>query len=165
MLDSAAVSIFTYSGRPHLTPKYSGLSAQLTSLNEKTISLGVHYVAIRDCGDDSCKGSFSSNLELVCQSRDLISISISISIFTVIHVFDLIPGASRQNDVTTCHTKATVNQIAVSRAGNLDDQYLIFIDGNRDIFCTSLRNGSNFVIHKIGKSAQRIESCEIPNGV
>lgn len=54
MLDSGAVSIFTYSGRPHLTPKYSGLSAQLTSLNEKSISLGLHYVAIRDCGDDSC---------------------------------------------------------------------------------------------------------------
>lgn len=70
----------------------------------------------------------------------------------MIHVFDLIPGASRQNEVTTCHTKAAVNQIAVSRAGNLDDQYLVFVDNNRDIFCTSLRNGSNFVIHKIGKN-------------
>lgn len=61
MLDSAAVSIFTYSGRPHLTPKYSGLSAQLTSLNEKFISLGSHYVAIRDCGDDSCNGFLALN--------------------------------------------------------------------------------------------------------
>lgn len=72
----------------------------------------------------------------------------------MIHVFDLIPGASRQNEATTCHTKATVHQIAVSRAGNLDDQYLVFVDNNRDIFCTSLRNGSNFVIHKIGKKFQ-----------
>lgn len=72
-------------------------------------------------------------------------------LMTVIHVFDLIPGASRQNEVITCHTKATVHQIAVSRAGNLDDQYLVFVDSNRDIFCTSLRNGSNFVIHKIGE--------------
>lgn len=65
-------------------------------------------------------------------------------------MFDLIPGASRQNEVTTCHTKTTVQQIAVSRAGTNDDQYLIFVDSNRDIFCTSLRNGANFVIHKIG---------------
>lgn len=70
----------------------------------------------------------------------------------VIHVFDLIPGASRQNDVITCHAKTTVQQIAVSRAGTMDDQYLIFIDTNRDIFCTSLKNGSNFEIYKIGTS-------------
>lgn len=68
----------------------------------------------------------------------------------VIHVFDLIPGASRQNEVTTCHTKTTVQQVAVTRAGAISDQYMVFIDGNRDIFCTSLKNGSNFEIHKIG---------------
>lgn len=60
------------------------------------------------------------------------------------------PGASRQNEVTTCHTKTTVQQIAVSRAGTIDDQYMVFIDTNRDIFCTSLKNGSNFEIYKIG---------------
>lgn len=55
MLDSSAVSIFTYeSGRLHLTPKYAGLSSQLILLNEKSISLGLHYMAIRDCGDESC---------------------------------------------------------------------------------------------------------------
>lgn len=68
----------------------------------------------------------------------------------MIHVFDLMPGASRQNEVTTCHTKTTVQQIAVSRAGTIDDQYMVFIDTNRDIFCTSLKNGSNFEIYKIG---------------
>lgn len=70
--------------------------------------------------------------------------------YKVIHVFDLIPGASRQNEVTTCHTNTIVQQIAVSRAGTIDDQYLIFVDTNRDIFCTSLKNGSHFEIHKIG---------------
>lgn len=74
----------------------------------------------------------------------------------VIHVFDLIPGASRQNEVTTCHTKTTVHQIAVSRAGTIDDQYLIFVDTNRDIFCTSLKNGSNFEIHKIGEHFETV---------
>lgn len=67
----------------------------------------------------------------------------------VIHVFDLIPGA-RQNEVTTCHTKTTVQQIALSRAGTKEDQYIVFIDTNRDIFCTSLKNDSNFEIYKIG---------------
>lgn len=53
MLDSAAVSIFTYSGRLHLTPKYSGLTTQLALLNEKTLSLGSHFLAVRDCGVES----------------------------------------------------------------------------------------------------------------
>lgn len=55
LLDSTAVSIFTYSGRLHLTPKYTGLTAQLPTLNEKSLSLGLHYMAIRDGGDESCK--------------------------------------------------------------------------------------------------------------
>lgn len=54
MLDTSAVSIFTYSGRLHLTPKFSGLTAQLALLNEKTLSLGLHFMAARDCGDESC---------------------------------------------------------------------------------------------------------------
>lgn len=54
VLDSIAVSIFTYAGRLHLTPKYSGLTAQLALLNEKTLSLGLNYMAARDCGDESC---------------------------------------------------------------------------------------------------------------
>lgn len=142
VLDSTAVSIFTYSGRLHLTPKYSGLTAQLSSLNEKSLSLGLHYMAIRDCGDDSCKYLIINSRLLQCLMKP--------TSLAVIHVFDLIPGASRQNEVTTCHTKTTVQQIAVSRAGTIDDQYLVFVDSNRDIFCTSLKNGSNFEIHKIG---------------
>lgn len=75
----------------------------------------------------------------------------------VIHVFDLIPGASRQNEVTTCHTKTTVQQVAVTRAGAINDQYMVFIDANRDIFCTSLKNGSNFEIHKIGTAFRNVQ--------
>lgn len=59
ILDSTAISIFTYTGRLHLTPKYSGLNAHLSLLSEKTISLGLHYVAVRDCGDESCKSVYS----------------------------------------------------------------------------------------------------------
>lgn len=63
----------------------------------------------------------------------------------------MIPGASRQNELITCHTKTIVQQVAVTRAGTINDQYMVFIDANRDIFCTSLKNGSNFDIYKIGK--------------
>lgn len=54
VLDSAAISVYTYGGRLHLSPKYSGLSAQLNALNEKYISLGLRSIAIRDCSDESC---------------------------------------------------------------------------------------------------------------
>lgn len=53
ILDTNAISIYTYTGRLHLTPKYSGLATQVNALHEKTISLGLHYVAVRDCADDS----------------------------------------------------------------------------------------------------------------
>lgn len=55
VLDSTSISIFTYSGRLHLTPKYPGFTAQLALLNEKSLSLGLHFAAVRDCGDESCK--------------------------------------------------------------------------------------------------------------
>lgn len=71
-------------------------------------------------------------------------------IIAVIHVFDLIPGASRQNEPSTCHTKTIVKQISVSRAGSIDDQYLVFVDRNRDLFCTSLKTDTSFEIYKIG---------------
>lgn len=53
-MDNMTVWIYTYAGRLHLNPKYSGLQAQLQNLNEKTISLGLHYLAIRDGSDRSC---------------------------------------------------------------------------------------------------------------
>lgn len=68
----------------------------------------------------------------------------------MIHIFELIPGASRQNEPTVCQTKTSVQQIAVSRAGAMQDQYLVFIDRNRDVYCTSLKADSNFEIFKIG---------------
>lgn len=76
----------------------------------------------------------------------------------MIHVFDLIPGASRQNEPSTCQTKTIVQQIAVSRAGSIDDQYLVFVDRNRDLFCTSLR--TNFEVYKIGLFAYTPSSVD-----
>lgn len=69
----------------------------------------------------------------------------------MIHIFDLVPGALRQTDAPVLQTKTNVQQIVVSRAGTASDQYLVYIDGNRDIFCVSLSSDSNFVIYKIGE--------------
>lgn len=60
------------------------------------------------------------------------------------------PSATRQTEPVVHQTKAIVQQIAVSRAGSLNDQYLVFIDSNRDLFCAPLKNDANFEIFKIG---------------
>lgn len=74
------------------------------------------------------------------------------SISAAIHIFDLMPGATRQAEPIVYQTKSVVQQIAVSRGGNQDDQYLIFIDANRDIFCATLKSDANFEIYKIGEA-------------
>lgn len=53
IMDNMNVWIYTYAGRLHLNPKYAGLQAQLLNLNEKSISLGLHYLAICDASDRS----------------------------------------------------------------------------------------------------------------
>lgn len=65
------------------------------------------------------------------------------------------PGATRQTEPIVYQTKTIVQQIAVNRGGNQNDQYLIFIDGNRDIFCAALKTDANFEIYKIGKYVYR----------
>lgn len=62
----------------------------------------------------------------------------------------MVPGASRQNDAIVCQTKTSVQQLAASRAGSIEDQYVVFVDRNRDLFCTSLKTDSQFEIYKIG---------------
>lgn len=72
----------------------------------------------------------------------------------MIHIFDLVPGALRQSDAPICQTKTTVQQIVVSRAGTLSDQYLVYIDTNRDIFCVSLSSDATYEIFKIGEAVK-----------
>lgn len=48
--------------------------------------------------------------------------------------------------------KTAIDQIAVSRAGQADQQFIAFIDVNGGLFCTnSLINGGNVEIQKIGE--------------
>lgn len=73
------------------------------------------------------------------------------------------PGATRQTEPIVYQTKTVVQQIAVSRGGNQNDQYLIFIDGNRDIFCAALKTDANFEIYKIGEvvAGSLHQTCKI----
>lgn len=50
--DNLSVSIFTYTGRLQLMPKYTGLNLQLSNLREKTVSLGPFYLAIRNMTEE-----------------------------------------------------------------------------------------------------------------
>lgn len=70
---------------------------------------------------------------------------------TTLHVFDLLPGASRQEDAYQIKHKQLITDICVNRIGNVDDQYIVFIDTNRDLYLTVIRNGnSDYSLHKIG---------------
>jgi intraflagellar transport protein 80 len=69
---------------------------------------------------------------------------------TMIHVFDLLPGASRQEDPYQIKHKQLITDICVNRIGNVDDQYLVLIDSNRDLYLTLIRNGNDYSLHKIG---------------
>lgn len=70
---------------------------------------------------------------------------------SVIRVFELVPGASRQTDATVFKHTNAVDRVASSRAGHTDNQIVAFVDVNRELFCTnSLVNGTNVEVHKIG---------------
>lgn len=49
-----------------------------------------------------------------------------------------------------------IKQIAVSRAGKYDDQYIVFIDANRDLFGAEIKNDSDFEIEKIGTQLLKV---------
>lgn len=69
--------------------------------------------------------------------------------FVVIHIFDLVPGASRQTDPVPLQTKTNVTQIGVTQSGPQDDQYICFLDSNHDLFCTQCGT-TNDKCYKIG---------------
>lgn len=74
----------------------------------------------------------------------------------VVHVFDLLPGASRQEDASQVKHKQLITDVCVNRAGSADDQYLVFIDSNRDLYLTSIRNGPDYNLHKIGTQVTNV---------
>lgn len=132
VLDAASIWVYTYIGRLHLNPRYPGSQAQLPLLNRRSISLGLDVLAIRDNSETS-----------------------------LLHLFDLIPGASRQYEPQSLRAKQQLAEIAACRAGSPDDQFIAFIDTNRELYISETRNISgnsstdraandSDEIHKIG---------------
>ncbi|XP_067623004.1 intraflagellar transport protein 80 homolog isoform X2 [Eurosta solidaginis] len=111
VLDATSVWVYTYTGRLHLNPRYPGLQAQVPLLTWSAVSLGLDVLAIRDNSDN-----------------------------TLIHIFDLVPGASRQYEPHSLHAKSLISEIAACRAGTIDDQYVVLIDNNRDLYITETRS-------------------------
>lgn len=123
MVDNVSISIYTYNGRLHLSPpRFSGSQAQVFHLSSKAVlSLGIDVLAVRDFADQS-----------------------------IIHVFDLLPSASRQEDAHQIKHKQQIIEIKLNRAGSAEDQFLVFIDENHDLFLTPINSGREYNLHKIG---------------
>ncbi|XP_017043901.1 intraflagellar transport protein 80 homolog [Drosophila ficusphila] len=111
ILDASSIWVYTYTGRLHLNPRYPGSQAQIPLLTWRSLSLGLDVLAIRDNSDP-----------------------------TLLHLFDLIPGASRQYDPHSLKAKQPMAEIAACRAGTQEDQFVAFIDSNRELFVSETRN-------------------------
>lgn len=79
-------------------------------------------------------------------------------------MFDLLPGASRQSEATSLQHKVNITEISVCRAGSQDDQYIVFIDEHRDLFCATIKRIQNQTdeIYKIGTLLLRSVSKLLP---
>ncbi|XP_049530312.1 intraflagellar transport protein 80 homolog [Anopheles darlingi] len=127
VVDHASIWIYTYSGRLHLNPRYNGSQTQVAQLNARCISLGIDCFAVRDHADQ-----------------------------TIVHVFDLLPSATRQEEPYSIHSKAIVVEVAVCRFGNPADQYLVYLDANQDLYIASVHDGSEFISYKIGAQVTNV---------
>ncbi|XP_016963180.1 intraflagellar transport protein 80 homolog [Drosophila biarmipes] len=124
ILDASSIWVYTYTGRLHLNPRYPGSQAQIPLLTWRSLSLGLDVLAVRDNSDP-----------------------------TLLHLFDLIPGASRQYEPHSLKAKQQLAEIAACRAGTSDDQFVAFIDSNRELFVSGTRSLSGErtdEIYKIG---------------
>ncbi|BFF95724.1 intraflagellar transport protein 80 homolog [Drosophila madeirensis] len=131
ILDASSIWVYTYTGRLHLNPRYPGSQAQLPLLTWRSLSLGLDVLAIRDNSDTS-----------------------------LLHLFDLMPGASRQYDPHSLKAKQQLAEIAACRAGTQDDQFVAFVDANRELYISETRNLSGErqdEIHKIGTQLTAIK--------
>ncbi|XP_052871206.1 intraflagellar transport protein 80 homolog [Anopheles cruzii] len=127
LVEHSSIWIYTYSGRLHLNPRYPGSQAQIAHLNSRCISLGMDSLAVRDHSDQ-----------------------------TILHVFDLLPSATRQEEPYSIHAKVAIVEVAVCRFGSPDDQYLVYVDANQDLHITNCTGSSEYVTHKIGTQVHRV---------
>lgn len=127
LVDGSGIWIYSYSGRLHLNPRYPGYQSQLNYLSKDCVSLGVNLLAIRD----------SINKQ-------------------VIHIFDHLPGASRQDVPHTFQCPTPVAMLALTRASSLNDQYLAVVDVAGDLYISSVRSPNEFIPRKIGSQVTQL---------
>lgn len=132
VLDATSIWVYTFTGRLHLNPRYPGSQAQIPLLTWKGLSLGLDVLAIRDNSDNTGKYGYG----LDC----LKYIYVRFIFIKVLHIFDLIPGASRQYEPHSLRAKTQISEISACRAGTVDDQFVVFIDTNRELYITETRN-------------------------
>lgn len=127
VVDSTGIWIYSYAGRLHLNPRYPGYQAQLPYLSRDCLSLGVNLVAIRD----------------------------SLHPQTV-HIFDHLPGATRQDVPSTFNCPTPITQLALSRAATPNDQYLALVDESGDLYLSSVRSPNEYQARKIGSQVTQL---------
>ncbi|XP_055375927.1 intraflagellar transport protein 80 homolog [Condylostylus longicornis] len=126
-VDFSSIWIYSYTGRLHLNPRFPGSQAQIQNVIKRLISIGLDVLAVRDSSDTS-----------------------------VIYIFDLMPGASRQVEPLAINTKTHVLEVATCRSGAPEDQYLVYIDVNRELFIISTKGGNDETPQKIGTQVMSV---------
>lgn len=126
-MDNSGVWIYSYAGRLHLNPRYPGYQSQLAYLSKDCISLGINLLAIRD----------SINTQ-------------------TIHIFDHLPGATRQEVPHTFQSPTPISMLALSRAATPNDQYLALVDESGDLYISSVRSPTEFNARKIGSQVTQL---------
>lgn len=112
----------------HLNPRYPGHQSQLPYLSRDCISLGINFLALRD----------------------------AINTQTV-HVFDHLPGATRQDVPHSFQSPTPVGMLALSRAATPNDQYLAVVDESGDLYISSVRSPNEFSARKIGSQVTQLK--------
>lgn len=128
LVDSSGVWVYSYAGRMHLNPRYPGYQSQLPFLSRDCISLGINFLAIRD----------------------------TINTQTV-HIFDHLPGATRQDVPHSFQFPTPVTMLALSRAATPNDQYVAVVDESGDLFISSVRSPNEFNARKIGGQVTQLK--------
>lgn len=127
LVDSSGIWIYSYAGRMHLNPRFPGYQSQLPYLSRDSISLGINLMAVRD----------SINTQ-------------------IIHIFDHLPGATRQDVPHPFQAPTPVSLLALSRASTLNDQYLAIVDESGDLYVSSVRSPNEFNARKIGSQVSQL---------
>lgn len=122
IVERGALSVYSYMGRLLASPRWSGM--RLDSLGRASVSLGPDTLAVVDQNDRK-----------------------------IIHIFDLPTGlvvrSSADNTVTKITHKMSVNTIALSQSGSINERKLAILDSNNDLYVVLVKD-SKLKFTKLG---------------